>query len=108
MGGQNTFAIGMVLRNHQGLFIAEKTMRFAGPVSVLEAELTCILEALLWSQEVAEGTILIEDDSLLSVNAINRGQCNLLEIGYLVHQCDDLLRRNSRLSLSQVKKQANK
>lgn len=49
VGGQNSFGIGMVLRNHQGQFLTGKTMRFAGSVSVIEAESTGVLEALIWS-----------------------------------------------------------
>ena len=47
--GRNSFALGMILRNHHGQFIAVKTMKIAVSVSVMEAELTGILEALLWS-----------------------------------------------------------
>lgn len=45
--GQNSFATGMVLRNHYGQFLAGKTLKFAGSVSMMEAEMTGILEALI-------------------------------------------------------------
>lgn len=108
VAGQDSFAVGMVLRNHQGQYIAGKTMRFAGAVPVLEAELTGIWEAILWSQEVVGGPITVESDSLLSVNAVNQGHDNLLESGDLVQQCQELLRNNDRISVSHIKKQANK
>lgn len=107
-GRQNSFAFGMVLRNHQGRYIAGKTMRFAGVVPVLEAELTGIWEAILWSQEVEGGPITVESDSLLGVNAVNQGHDNVLEIGDLVQQCQKLLRSNDNISISHIKKQANK
>ena len=44
--GQNSYAVGMVIRNHHSQYRAGKTMRFAGMVSVLEAELKRILEAI--------------------------------------------------------------
>lgn len=108
IAGQNYFAVGMVLRNHQGQYLGGKTMRFAGMVSVLEAELTGITEALSWSQEIAGGSVVIESDSLLSVNAVNNQQVNLLELGDLLNQCSTILRSNVGLSVGYVRKQANK
>lgn len=106
--GHNSFALGMVLRDDHGPFAAGKTMQVAGNVSVMEAELTGILEALIWAKEMTEGKVMIEGDSLLSVTAIKQGQCNLLEIGDLLQQCDDLLSGDGRFSINHVKKQANK
>lgn len=38
--GQNSFAIRMILRNHQGHYISEDTMRCAGSIPVMEVEMT--------------------------------------------------------------------
>lgn len=46
--GENSFTIGMMLRDHRDQFIRGKSMKFAGPVSVLEAEMVCMLKALIW------------------------------------------------------------
>lgn len=110
VGGQDWFAIGMVIRNHQGQYMLGKVMRFAGHVSVMEAELTGIQEAMLWSQEMAsaEAKVTIESDSLLSVKAINQGHSNLLELSDLVQHCRDILKNNNRIIISHVKKQVNK
>ena len=103
--GQGFFEVGMVIRDHHGQFIPGKTLKLAGGVSVTEAESTGILEALIWAQDVTEGTVLVESDSLLSVNAIKQNQSNLLELGDLVQQCGELLKSNDRIFLSHVKKQ---
>ena len=114
VAGQNSFAVGMVLRNSQGHFIAGKIMRFSqnyaisGAVIVLEAELTGIWEAMVWSRDVAESPVIVESDSLLSIQAINNGHDNILESGDLVQQCQEEIRSSSRISVSHVKKQANK
>ncbi|KAL8114918.1 hypothetical protein AgCh_021666 [Apium graveolens] len=108
VAGQNSFTIGMIIRNQQGHYIAGKTMRFAGGVSVEEAELTGILEAILWSQEVAHGHVIVESDSLISVKAVNQGHDSVLEFGDLVQQWQKLLRSNGRIYFSHIKKQANK
>ncbi|XP_074373770.1 uncharacterized protein LOC141714129 [Apium graveolens] len=52
--GRNFFSVGMALRDHHGQFIAGKTLKIAGGVSVMEAELIGILEALAWAREVSE------------------------------------------------------
>ena len=40
--GQSSFAIGMVLRNHEGHYISGKTARFQGSTSVVEAEIVLL------------------------------------------------------------------
>ncbi|KAL8124564.1 hypothetical protein AgCh_012282 [Apium graveolens] len=106
--GHHSFAVGMVLREGHGKYIAGKVMRCEGQVSVLEAEVSCIVEALLWALENTEGLVSVESDSLLGVRALNQGLENLLEIGDLINQGVDMLRSNDRLSVSFVRKQANK
>ena len=106
--GQGFFEVGMVIRDHHGQFIVGKTLKLGGGVSVTKAKSTGIFEALIWAQEMTEGTILVESDSLLNVNAIKQNQSNLLEFDDLLQQCGELLRSNHRIFLSHVKKQANK
>lgn len=50
--GQDSFAIGMVLRNSQGQFLAGRVMKFAGTVQVMKAEMIGIAEALSWLKEL--------------------------------------------------------
>ena len=98
----------MILRNHQGSYIHGRTLRFAGKVEVLEAELVGILEALRWTSEIKGQTIVVESDSLLSVQAINGKVHNELEVGVLIEKCHAILRSRERVCLSFVKKRANK
>lgn len=99
VSGQNSFAVGLVIRNHRGHYIAGKVIRFAGVVSVLCG----IWEAILWFQGFAGESISVESDSLINVNAINHGHDNnILEIGDLVQQCQQMLKSTSRVSVSYV------
>ena len=100
--------MGMVLRDHQGHFMAGKMMSFEGEVTVFEAEATGIMEAVLWAREWTADLITIESDSQLSVNAVNQNQSCLLELGDLLQYCRELLRSSGRLVLCHVKKHANK
>ncbi|KAL8093812.1 hypothetical protein AgCh_035623 [Apium graveolens] len=91
----------------QGDYINGKVVRRAGRVSVVEAELCGIAEALAWAQEVIAGEVVIESDSLTDVNAVRNGQENLLELGDIVHHCKDMLRDHKRFMVSFVRRQAN-
>ena len=104
----DSFSVGRVLRDHHGTFIHGRTMKFAGKVDVLEAELVGILEALIWTSAFSGYMIIIESDSLLSVKAIQGNNQNQLEAGMLVDQCRDILRTRELVSLGFVKKHANR
>lgn len=64
--GEDSFSIGMIIRDHAGVFIRGKTMRFAGKVAVAEAEAVGVLEALSWIKEFPSQPVVIETDSLLT------------------------------------------
>ncbi|XP_074348100.1 uncharacterized protein LOC141686901 [Apium graveolens] len=106
--GQNSFSVGMDLRNHLGQYDSGKVMKKAGAFSVLEAELIGIIEALLWARDTVSGKVVVESDSLLSIQTVQQGQENLFEVGDLVQQCREILRYNQRLSISFVRNIANK
>lgn len=46
--GTSFFSVGMILRDHQGLFIKVRSARCAGEVSVFEAKAWGVLKALKW------------------------------------------------------------
>ena len=105
--GENHFSIGMVLRDHQGHFVRGRVCKSAGCVSVFEAELVGILEALIWSSTLPGYTVAVESDSQLCVKAIYSDLHNHLEAGNLVEHCRILLRSQVGVSVGFVKKQAN-
>lgn len=79
--GADSFAIGMVIWDHHGTFVAGRTRKYVAPVSVLEAEAIGIKEALSWSmiQCLNGSRMQIETDSLLAARAINSNSINVLE-----------------------------
>lgn len=54
--GEDSFSIGMVMRNHQGHYVKGKIMRFGECVSVMEADLVGTAETLKWIEEVPTAT----------------------------------------------------
>ena len=107
--GQNYFSIGMVTRNHQGHYVEGKTMQFGECVPMMEAELVEIAEALKWIGEVPMRTqVTLESDSLLSIDAINSSNNNLLEMGNLISLCREFLKRRNGVKVGYIRKQANR
>lgn len=98
----------MVLRNHAGSFIQAKTMVKAGVVTVLEVEVWGIAEAIEWVKSLGLSNVDIESDSLLAVNALLKGVKYFTEVGNILNECQTSLRSHPGLSVSFVKKQANK
>lgn len=87
--GAETFSIGMVLRDHLGSFVAGKNLRLLAPVSVVEAEVVGVREALSWIKDMhlQSKRVMIETDSLLTVQAIKSKEQNYLEVGAVIDDC---------------------
>lgn len=69
-----SFMVGMMLIDHTGQFVQGKNMRFPGLSSVLEAESVDVFEALSWVMPLVDQPVSIECDSLLTVDAVCRGE----------------------------------
>lgn len=106
--GHNYFSVGMVLRNYRGHCISSKTMRFSGQVTVPEAEMIGIMEALQWAQELPAHKIIVEIDSMQGVNSINKPESNYLELGDIIRQCRIILQSTVSILVVFVRKHANK
>lgn len=106
--GEHHFSIGLVLKDTQGQYIMGKTRKFAGSIQIVEAEIIAILEGLSWLEELQVNTSIIDSDSLLSVNAINRSYQNYLELSSLVQHCKSIISSRGGFSVFHVRKQANK
>lgn len=68
------FTVRVVLRDEQGNFICGKNMRIGGQVSVLEAEVIGVLEAVKWMEESGKQHVIVETDSLLVVQALQQSK----------------------------------
>ena len=102
--------VGMVLRDHNGSFVAGKNLSFVNPTTAFEAEAVGVREALSWIKEQHLHTckIKLESDSLVVVQSINNGITNLLEVGEVLEQCKNLCNELSATSIHFVRNQANR
>lgn len=108
VAGCSWFSCGLILRDHQGKFIRARTHRFVGIVPVVEAEAIGVLEATRWINSLGMHDVDIESDSLVTVQAINKAVENYLEVGVVFQKCREFLNDRRDISVSFVKKQANK
>lgn len=102
------FMVGMVIRDHVGQFVQGRVVKFAGVVSVLEAEAMGILEALSWLRTLPTMRVLIECDSLTAVKAISTGVDYQVEVGHIIEACRSLLAQNQDVSVHFIRRQVNK
>lgn len=104
----NFYSIGMVLRDESGDFIGGKTMKLPGKVSVLDAEAKGVQEAIKWLEELPLLNVVVECDSEMVVKAVNNGILYHMEVGHILEWCRLKFKYREDISLSHVKKQANR
>ena len=106
--GASSFSIGMVLRNHEGSFVAGKTLCQTMVPSVLEAEARAIMEGLHWLCSLSHDMVVLEWDSLINVRAFKNKSHNLLEVGHVLDACRIIIDSKPGCSIAFVKRQANR
>lgn len=106
--GALEFTIGMVLRDHRGVFLEGRNLTLPCPLSVFEAECIGVREALSWIMSRQERRGVVETDSLLTAAAIRGAMGNVLEVGHVIDQCKALLRVLPEIGVIHISKQANK
>lgn len=91
VAGECSFSVGMVLRDHEGVFLEGGSMTLPCPESVFEAECIGVREALSWLMSYQGRRVVVETDSLLTVRGLYEGSKNLLEVGHVIDHCKRLL-----------------
>ena len=105
--GEDSFAVGMVLRNEHGEFVMGKNLRMAGQVTVMEAEAHGVYEALRWVDDLRLHQVVIESDSSLVVQALQLRSSYFLKVGNILEACQGMLEHRSDLIVHHVKRHAN-
>lgn len=83
-------------------------MRFEGILSVSEAESIGINEALTWNLPLQIDNVIIESDSLLTVQALDKHLSNKLEVGNIIESYRLKLINKNDISIKFVRKQVNR
>lgn len=106
--GEETYSIGLVLRDHHGDFVTGMVKRLLMVDSVLEVEVAAIREGIHWLSMLPYDNVEIETDSLLAVQAIEQQLTNSLKVGFVVDECRTSIISRPGLSIIFAKRQANK
>lgn len=67
----STFSIGMVIRNHEGVFVEGRSMTLPHPENVFAAECIGVREFLSWLMSCQDQKGVVETDSLLTYIALS-------------------------------------
>lgn len=102
------FTIGMVIRDHAGVFVECRSMTLPRPGSVFDAECIGVKETLSWLTDHQNRKVIVETDSLLTTKELQRETRNLLEVGHIADQCKVLLQALPDVSVKHIRKHANK
>ncbi|XP_074377607.1 uncharacterized protein LOC141719125 [Apium graveolens] len=105
---QSRSKVGWVLRDRAGEFKGGQVMRFSGEASVLEAEAIGINETLFWLNDRTCAPICMESDSLIAVQAINKGTQYQLKLGHIFDECRRKIAARGGLILKHVRRLANR
>ena len=106
--GAPAFFIGLVLRDHTGALVGGYTISKSMVNKVFEAESLAVLEGLTWLASMNHDKVIIEFDSLFTVPALQTSSVNLLEVGFILDACRNILESRSGYKISFVKRQANR
>lgn len=106
--GERCFTFGLVMRDEKGQFTMGKNMKFAGEVSVMEAEAVGVCEAIKWVLGSGLLNVTIESDSQMVVHAIHAGEAYQSEVCHIIDEYKEMLQERADLSVYHVKKRANK
>lgn len=98
----------MIIKDFKGCFVHGRNAKFAGYVSVFEAEALGVREALSWLLSLPAMKTIVETDSLSTVNALCKGVDHRLKVGFVLEECRSLLQDSNLISLQIVRRQANK
>lgn len=106
--GNDKFTIGMAIRDCRGEFVEGRNMTLMSPDSVFEAECIGVREALLWVLSRGDNCeVVVESDSLLTIEAINGTKEFRLEVGHVVDHCKTMVQQFARVSYLKAFKQSN-
>ncbi|KAK1353602.1 hypothetical protein POM88_008168 [Heracleum sosnowskyi] len=106
--GSSQFRVGMVLRDDTGVFVAGMVKRFDENATVLEAEATGMYEVLQWVCGLGVSQVVVESDSLVVVDALNKNRKYVSEVGSIFESCRVVLQQRCDLKVQHVRRQANK
>ncbi|XP_019190293.1 PREDICTED: uncharacterized protein LOC109184710 [Ipomoea nil] len=101
-------SFGAVVRDSEGRFVATKSGRLKDVDDPYMAEVLGVKEALLWLKSQFRRNIIVESDCLNFCNAFNSCNSDFSYVGLVVKQCLSIASDMENISVSRVKRSANR
>ncbi|XP_060959222.1 uncharacterized protein LOC133030484 [Cannabis sativa] len=105
--GGNSYGIGMVARNHDGVLIEARTVLSHGAVDPPLAEAIGLKEALSWIKDMQWQNVSLESDCLVAIQAIRSSLKMHSLFGLVIRDCKTLFNTIGIISVVFVKRSAN-
>ena len=102
-----SIGIGCVLRNSIGEFISAMVVPIPLNLAPKEAEIMGVREALSWLKQMQMTKVLVEMDSHVVFNALNRTSPASFPFAMLVKDCQNLVNSMSNIIFTFAKRSAN-
>ncbi|XP_019157782.1 PREDICTED: uncharacterized protein LOC109154456 [Ipomoea nil] len=103
----NAMGLGWVLRDQDGRFMAARSMRVPGRYMVVEAEVLCLREALVWLCGTGMGNVDSETDSHICFHALNSDSFTSA-FGFLIDDVKHIASTIDGVSFECVRRSANR
>ncbi|KAM6547817.1 hypothetical protein CsatB_019493 [Cannabis sativa] len=104
----NSFGFGIVARNSSGGLIEAKTKYFGGVYDAEVVEAMGVKEALSWIKSNNCSDVVIETDSMLTVQGIRSNHSVNSIFGLIIHDCQILLSSLNNVRICFIRRSANR
>ena len=105
---QKAVGAGVIIRDHEGKFIACLSKKFHAPLGIVEAEAKAFEACIIFAKEVGIRDLVLEGDSLIVVQALKQVSNAPSTVSSLIYgmlaECNEF----RKVSFSHVKRQGNK
>ncbi|XP_060961850.1 uncharacterized protein LOC133032047 [Cannabis sativa] len=105
---QNRYGYGWVARNNEGRLLWAKSSSFCGNVSAEFAEALGLKEVLSWLKDNDLSNVVVESDSLVTIQAVRSSIFFSSTFGFCVTECQSLLSNLCDVDLCFIKRSANR
>uniref|UniRef100_A0A803PM90 RNase H type-1 domain-containing protein n=1 Tax=Cannabis sativa TaxID=3483 RepID=A0A803PM90_CANSA len=105
---QNRYGFGWVARNNEGRLLWAKNGSRWGKVSAEFAEAMGLKEVLSWLKESNLSNVVVESDSLVTIQAIRSSISFCSTFGFCISECQRLISSLSNVDVCFVKRSANR
>ena len=104
----NLAGVGVIVRNSEGSGVASMAESFQLPFSITAVEVIATKKALQFAFDLGLSSIVLEDDSKITIDGLRREELSLAEYGHLLDEARDIAKQLPKVEFNHVLRQDNK